>query len=290
MIAASYILLRFVHFTSLILLTGCASYRAILAPGEYAGRLWSRIKVCSLWAAVIAFISAVAMFAVQTILMSGETDAIWQASVWYAVSGTRFGQAWLPVMLLALFSVLLHCFSGRRVGLLLLTGCVVGLMFMATTGHAAMHDGGRGIAGQLSQAIHLTAAAFWCGGLLPLLRLMKQAADEPDNRNAIRTMMKFSRFGHWAVAMTIISGMLNTLLIAGFPLHWSAWLQWLLIKVTLVLVMVAIALFNRYWLVPRFNRPPYQSHRWFIRLTQLELLISLVVIAVVSLFATLSPV
>lgn len=290
MIAASYILLRFVHFTSLMLLTGCASYLAILAPAEYAVQLWSRLKVCSVWAAVIACISAVAMFAVQTILMSGETDGILQTSVWYAVSGTRFGQAWVPEMLLAVLCILLLSFSGRRAGVLLLAGCTIGLMFMATTGHAAMHDGVRGIIGQLCQAVHLTATAFWCGGLLPLLRLMKQAKGEPGDRNAIMTMMKFSRYGHWAVALTIISGTLNTLFIAGFPLHWSVWLRWLVLKVSLVLLMVAIALCNRYWLVPRFSRLPQQSRHWFIRLTQLELIIALVVIAVVSLFATLSPV
>lgn len=290
MIAAGYILLRFLHFTSLILLTGYASYRAILAPGEYAGQLWSHLKVGALWTAVIACLSAIAMFAVQTILMSGETDGIWQASVWYAVSGTRFGQAWLPVMLLALLSVLLVRFNGQRAGRLLLAGCVIGLIFMATTGHAAMHDGVRGVAGQVSQAIHLSAAAFWCGGLLPLLCLMKQVSGHPDDKNALHTMMKFSRYGHWAVALTITSGTLNTLLIAGFPLHRSAWLLWLLLKVSLVLLMVAIALFNRYWLVPRFSLTPQLTRGRFIRLTQLELLISLVVIAVVSLFATLSPV
>ncbi len=290
MIAASYILLRFIHFTSLILLTGCASYRAMLAPGDFAGRLWSRLKVAAVSAAAMALMSAVAMFAVQTVLMSGETDGILQASVWSAVSGTRFGQAWQPEMLLALLCVLLLSFSGRRAGLLLLAGCVVGLMLLATTGHAAMHDGIRGAAGQVSQAVHLIAAAFWCGGLFPLLRLMKQASGHPDDNNAIRTMMRFSRYGHWAVALTLISGTLNTLLIAGFPLHGSAWLRWLLFKVSLVLLMVAVALFNRYWLVPRFSRTPQQSRRWFIRLTQFELLVSLVVIAVVSLFATLSPV
>lgn len=290
MIAASYILLRFIHFTSLILLTGCASYRAILAPEEYAGLLWSHLKIGAVCAAIIALVSAVAMFAVQTILMSGATDGIWQASVWNAVSGTRFGQAWLPEMLLALLCVLLLSFNSRRAGFLLLAGCVVGLMFMAMTGHAAMHDGIRGLAGQVSQTVHLTAATFWCGGLFPLLWLMKQASNRPDDNNAIRTMMRFSRYGHWAVALTIISGVLNTLLIAGFPLHFSAWLLWLLFKVSLVLLMVVIALYNRYWLVPRFSRCPEPSRRWFIRLTQLELFVSLVVIAVVSWFATLSPV
>ena len=151
-------------------------------------------------------------------------------------------------------------------------------------------DGAGGVGGQIRQAVHLTGAAFWCGGLFPLLRLLKQANGHPDDKNAILTMMKFSRYGHWAVALTIISGTLNTLLIAGFPLHWSDWLRWLLFKICLVLLMVVIALCNRYWLVPRFSRSPQQSRRWFIRLTQLELLVSLVVIVVVSWFATLSPV
>jgi len=53
--------------------------------------------------------------------------------------------------------------------------------------------------------------------------------------------------------------------------------------------MIAIALTNRYLLVPRFRLAASNAAHLFIRLTQLELLLAIIVIGLVSVFATLSP-
>ncbi len=290
MIAACYIFLRFAHFSCLLLVSGCACYRVILAPKEYAAHLWTGLRRYAVGGAVVSLVASIGMFAAQTILMSGESDAILQPGIWSAVAGTRFGYAWRPEIILSVVSLLLVYFRGRKSGMLLLLSCVARLVLMAMTGHAAMHDGFLGAAGELSQTIHLVSAAFWAGGLFPLLWLMKQAAGRPDDRSVLLTMIRFSGYGHWAVALTILSGSLNTMLIAGFPLYLSPWLLWLLLKVSLVMGMVAIALFNRYWLVPRFKDSSGCYRQRFLRLTQLEFIISLVVIGVASGFATLSPV
>lgn len=67
-------------------------------------------------------------------------------------------------------------------------------------------------------------------------------------------MMRFSRVGHYAVAGVLLTGTINSLLILGVHIPWQAgYVQLLLFKCALVALMVAIALANRYFLVPRFR-------------------------------------
>jgi putative copper resistance protein D len=173
---------------------------------------------------------------------------------------------------------------------LLLAG-VLQLACMALIGHAAMRDGWPGLFQQLNHALHLIAAAFWTGGLLPLLLLMREARQIDRRTDAIRTMMRFSRYGHLAVALTLLSGLINSVMIAGWPLTWhdSRYIVLLLCKVLLVALMVLVALINRYWLVPRFRLAGSGTQQKFIRMTQLELLLACGVVGLVSVFATLSP-
>lgn len=54
-------------------------------------------------------------------------------------------------------------------------------------------------------------------------------------------------------------------------------------------MMVAIALTNRYFLVPRFGANAGREQHIFIRMTQAEVVLGALVLATVSLFATWEP-
>nr|MBA2816825.1 copper resistance protein CopD [Candidatus Pantoea persica] len=172
--------------------------------------------------------------------------------------------------------------------LALLLGVLLQLGTMALTGHAAMRDGAAGALQQLNQLLHLTGAAFWAGGL-PLL--MREARRIVWRSDTIRSMMRFSRYGHLAVALTLLTGLINMLLIAGWPAQCRLNLYAVLLaaKVALVVLMVSVALFNRYVLVPRFRLAGKGAQHYFIRMTQLELLLVCGVVGLVSVFDTLSP-
>ncbi|MFH8134757.1 copper homeostasis membrane protein CopD [Pantoea osteomyelitidis] len=286
-----WILLRAIHFAAVMLLTGSAFYTALLAPARYRNRLAQRLAAIMRSSAIAALLSALAMLAAQTGLMSGDWRNVADADIWQAVLQTRFGTVWRWQILFACAATLSVIKQNRlRQQLLLLTG-LLQLIGMAFVGHAAMRDGWPGLFQQINQALHLTAAAFWAGGLLPLLMLMAEARNIDRRTDAIRAMMRFSRYGHLAVALTLLTGVINSLLIVGWPLPagqslYSTLLLW---KIALVAFMVLIALINRYWLVPRFRLAGAGAQRQFIRMTQLELLLASCVIGLVSLFATLSP-
>ncbi|PNS10359.1 copper resistance protein CopD [Mixta theicola] len=285
-----YIFCRWAHFSSLMLFTGSAFYSALLAPRRYQPVLSQRLMPLLTGSAILTLFSALAILAVQTGLMSGDWRNIAQVNIWRAVIQTGFGQAWCVQLLMALLACLSLATRGSvRQRLLLLCG-LVQLCGLALVGHAAMLDGWPGALQRFSQAIHLTGAAFWAGGLLPLLWLMRDARLPSQRGDAIRTMMRFSRYGHLAVALTVLSGIINTAFIVGWP--WPAnndYRLLLLIKIGLVALMILTALFNRYWLVPRFSIPGSRAQLWFVRATQLEIATAVLVVIVVSIFATLQP-
>ncbi len=63
-----------------------------------------------------------------------------------------------------------------------------------------------------NHAVHLFCVAGWFGGLLPFIYCLRLARGR-WRQAAIGTMMRFSRYGHLAVAGAIASGVLNALLI-----------------------------------------------------------------------------
>ncbi|MFT4272230.1 MAG: copper homeostasis membrane protein CopD [Pantoea sp.] len=286
-----WVSLRAIHFLSVLLLTGSAFYTALLAPARFRPVLAFRLRGILALSALVSLLAAVLMLATQTGLMSGDWRNVSDAETWLAVLSTRFGVVWLWEILFALASVLALLLRGRLCQQLLLLTGLLQLIALAGVGHAAMRDGWLGGLQQANHALHLISAAFWSGGLLPLLLLMRDARNIAHRTDAIRSMMRFSRYGHLAVALALLTGMFNSLLIAGDPLQWQPtwWSTLLIVKVLLVMLMVTIAVINRYWLVPRFRLAGSDAATLFIRLTQLELLLAIAVIGLVSVLATLAP-
>lgn len=286
-----WILLRALHFAAVMLLTGSACYSALLAPKRYRPLLALRLNPLVKGSAWLALLSALAMVVCQNVLMSGDSANLANVDIWLAVIGTHFGGVWQWEILFSLLAVAGLLLNGRLHQQVLLLAGVLQLACMALIGHAAMRDGWPGLFQQLNHALHLIAAAFWTGGLLPLLLLMREARQIDRRTDAIRTMMRFSRYGHLAVALTLLSGLINSVMIVGWPLTWhdSRYTVLLLCKVLLVALMVLVALINRYWLVPRFRLAGSGTQQKFIRMTQLELLLACGVVGLVSVFATLSP-
>lgn len=219
---------------------------------------------------------------------SGWPDAI-NPQVWLAVLGTRFGSVWLWQILLGVVTVAVLLLKPRTLQAMLLILAAAQLILLAGVGHAAMREGFVGGLQRLNHAVHLLSAGWWAGGLLPLLMCMRMAKKPRWRDAAITAMMRFSRYGHLAVAAVLLSGVINSLMILGWSLPLdSDYVRFLLMKVVFVAVMVIIALYNRYFLVPRFNRAPAATKR-FIQLTWLEVILSVAVILAVSIFATWEP-
>ncbi|MBY7304388.1 copper homeostasis membrane protein CopD [Escherichia marmotae] len=289
MLAFTWVALRFIHFISLMLVFGFAMYGAWLAPVTIRRLLTKRFLRIQQHAAVWSLSSAAAMFAVQGGLMGAGWPDVVSLNIWLSVLQTQFGGVWIWQIVLALVTLTVAMMQPRNMPRLLFMLTTAQFILMAGVGHATLNEGLTAKIHQTNHAVHLICAAAWFGGLLPVVWCM-QLVKGRWRREAIHALMRFSRCGHFAVIGVLGSGVLNTLLITGFsPTLATYWGQLLLLKVILVMVMVAIALANRYVLVPRMGQDEDRAAPWFVWMTKLEWAIGAVVLVIISLLATLEP-
>lgn len=288
MLASLYVGLRFIHFLSLMLVLGCTWFTARLSPEPVRRILTRRFTRLMQLCLALSALSALLMFAVQGGMMGDGWPDTLRTEIWFAVAQTQFGRVWQWQILFALVTLAVGLIQPRAQGRLLVL-IIVQLIVQAAVGHAAMREDLPGVLQRINHALHLLCAAPWFGGLLPVI-VCSRLAQGRWRAQAIITLMRFSRYGHVAVAGVILTGLINTLLIQGFALPWqSEYGRLLLVKCALVGVMLAIAVVNRYVLVPRFASQARQTSTLFIRMTQAEVVLGAAVLALVSLFATLEP-
>lgn len=119
----------------------------------------------------------------------------------------------------------------------------------ALVGHTRAYQPGTLLV--VTDALHLTAGAAWLGGLAGLALTLPSVAGRP--RDGALLLTRFS---------TVAAGLLAVLALTGVLLGWrivgswerllgETWGRLLLVKVALVLVVVALATWNRLRLVPR---------------------------------------
>lgn len=288
MLSGVYVSLRFIHFISLIVAFGCVLYGAWWAPVALRRLMMQRFYPLMRYLLSASALSALLMLMAQGGLMGNGWPDVWQPAIWQAVAGTQFGGVWVWQILLAFVALAVVWLTPRRPGRLLLVLFCAQLLLLAGVGHAAMNDGWLGIVQRTNHALHLFCVASWFGGLLPFIYCLRLAQGR-WRQAAICTMMRFSRYGHLAVAGAIASGVVNALLIQGGLISTSPWGRMLLFKCALVAAMVAIALVNRYVLVPRMSAGGTRAEQLIVRTTQIEIALGALALFAVSLFATWEP-
>ncbi|WP_347554873.1 copper homeostasis membrane protein CopD [Robbsia sp. KACC 23696] len=196
--------------------------------------------------------------------------------------------------------------GAQRIACLTLSGTGILLATLGLEGHAAMLCGWAGGLQRANHALHLLSTAAWAG-MLPMLLCTLPLLDAGDDQ-ARRTLRRFSTAGHIAVALAVATGVANIAWILGaVPWHGAAssapYRDGLMSKCLLVAVMIGIALVNRYGIVPAMQlRQQTHPHarasdaarlgrlqNAFRALTWIEIGVALIVIVLVSHFATLDP-
>lgn len=258
------IAVRFLHYGAAMLLWGQLAYGG--AP-KGRGALWGLMMVTGvLWLMLEAGVAG-----------DGWPSVTDPATIRALLADTAVGQAWaMHLALVALLGPALQ--YGNRAPAL----AGAALASLALVGHAAMDDGLLGMAHRTNAALHLLAAGYWVGAL-PFVLLGLRSGDEGPR------LMRFSRRGHLAVAVVLLTGVANALLILHHlpdSLH-SPYQRLLIAKIAVVAVMVGLALVNRYVFVPRLARGGLAGLR---RGTLAEIVLGALALGLVSVFATFDPV
>ena len=239
---------RFIHLTAAILLAGSFSFVLLIArPALLTGkdsaktnyqtfvRLQLTIARCCL---LVIFLSALLGLWIQTVNVSEDSTgtAFNFAAIFSLTTETQYGRVWLARMVIALLLGLLLIAQSRQqdapVSLAALFGgallSVSLLVALAFAGHASAADGSAFVLQVSSDALHLLAAGFWLGGLLPLallLRRSQQTSAVDSYASARIATRRFSALAIASVALLIASGGYNTWnLVGGFaPLFGTAY-------------------------------------------------------------------
>ncbi len=262
---------------------------AASAPLRQPLEAWSR-RWTSM-ASLVALAAAVAWLPLEAATSSED----WHAAVGGAIMrsllfDTGVGKAWLVRVILAI-ALLVTLVRWRFLLKLHLVGSALMLASLALSGHASMTSGLHGLLHVLNDIAHLLSGGAWLGGLLMLPQCLKRLSDPPLNSDARTALSRYSAAGHLAVALVVATGVVNAVLIVPTDMiNVRTTYQLLLaLKLGLVVMMIGLALVNRYVLVPQIRIRRAQSISQIRVATIFEIALGFGVLTLVAIFGSLDP-
>lgn len=203
---------------------------------------------------------------------------------------TSWGTAWkwAVVATLVLVAAFVVARAGRRPGWLFATPVALALAaFPGLTGHAAGVEDAGGLA-LFFDALHVTAAGAWIGGLAVVLHASRGGADGHGTLEHL--VPTFSTVAIVAVSLLVLTGTYaGWLHVAGLgALLTTSYGRTLLVKLALVAVVAGLGARNFRLLTPRLGTT--DGDRAMRRSATLELVVAQVVLVATALLVRTSPV
>ena len=167
---------------------------------------------------------------------------------------------------------------------------LAGLVALATaafTGHAGASEGAIGLLHRTADILHLAAAGCW----IAALGVFVAGAFGSAPAQALEARLaRFATAGTAIVAILVPTGLVNTLLIAGWPVPLSTrWSTLLALKLALFAAMLCLAALNRWRLTPALERGEAGA-RGALRVSiGCEMACGLAVLALVAVLGSLDP-
>jgi putative copper resistance protein D len=252
------VLCRLLQFASAMLLFGISIFQSKLAPAALAHALDGSLRQLSKPVAIVCLATMIGWL----LLASGEMGEGWPdvwnpSAVLSVLLDTDFGRVWQWRLGLAVVLVGVLIFGRDDYWLAVALLAALTLGSLGFVGHAVMRMGALGWLNRLSHVMHLLAAGFWLGSLVPLIASLRLTNDQAASANALLALRRFSSLGQIAVTTVLGTGVVNSwLVLDAWPIGSSPYQALLLAKIAVVAIMVALALANRYLLLPRFDTAP----------------------------------
>ena len=256
------VILRFALYLDLMVLFGVPlfSLYALGPSGKSPAipRLYGTVAAASALAGIVLSIWDVVAMA-ESMTGASRYSQLSSRVFDMILTGTAVGAAWL-VRMAVLAAGLLVGIAWRRDPLrqraVLAASGGIALATLAWAGHGAMDDDVRGMVHLAADIAHLLAAGTWVGALVAfvLLSLAARACTPDSVQTLSRASSGFATIGTSIVGMLIATGVVNYVLVAGptfDALFTTLYGRLLLGKLTLFVLMLALAAGNRYRLSPR---------------------------------------
>jgi putative copper resistance protein D len=293
---------RFLQFAALTVLFGAVLFRFQAIDEQHASPsalatldrwLWRLAMSC----AVVALVSALGWLVATATNMIGDlAGALRISGLRTVLTETRFGLVWewrLAILVVLIVVLMLARFgetpNPARASVAVLAGFA--LATLSGVGHAVINAGTAGIVHQFADAVHLFAAAAWLGGLAVLLRLFA-STDADLAAVGHHALPRFSTMAVIAVALVVLSGIVNAALLLESPTALIATIygRLLIAKIILVFGMIALGAINRQVLMPRIAESSgTKGARGLVRSVAIEIALGFAVLAIVGAIGTVSP-
>lgn len=251
--------MRFALYATLLPLFGLAMF-GLNTPAADSQSTDANLRRWLAWGAIVALALSTLSIAVMTAAMMGVgVGDIGVSDVGAMLTGMSAGTAWV-VRIAALVTVLAAVSIRPPTAMLIVaaSGSALALASLAWTGHGAMDSGSRGVVHASADVVHLLAAGAWLGGLLALALSLWPSTTRADHDLTHRSLARFAATGTIAVALLILTGLVNSWLLIGIDRLPSLWTslygRLLVIKLALFVVMLALAASNRFRLTPALRR------------------------------------
>jgi copper resistance protein D len=282
---------RFAHFLATMLTFGTSEYLWLYAPERLKLALSPVARRIALIASLVALVTAIAWLALESASMADDLSAaVDPEAIGAVLTDTAFGHMWVAHLVLAAALVAVVAFGPRARWAATSMASAALLASLGLVGHAAMQTGAEGVLHRANHAVHLLATGAWIGGLVPFAMCLRAYRRDDLRKDAVRAMMSFSFWGQFIVAAIILTGVVNIAMTSGRPPipPTTPYRALLVVKLVIVAVMIALAVFNRFVLTPQLKSSPTALAT--LRSTSVaEMALGWVVVALVSVFALLDP-
>jgi copper resistance protein D len=267
MLMALLIVARAMHIAASILIAGSFTFDfvmlGLISRSESNGlyEIERRLFRLAFWSLIAALFSALLWFWVDVASMSElSLKNARSTTVWGAVLfETQFGRVWqlrlglIAAAFVLVASALAQLKARRALIVVLWLVSVVLLISLAWISHAAaatVHP--FGVSGDM---LHLCAAGFWIGGLVPLTVFFARVRASLGE-TAARVVRRFSALSLCCVSVLVVTGISNSWLLVGsiHALFTTPYGWLLLVKLTLFAILVGFGALNCFLLKAKLQK------------------------------------
>ena len=282
--------LRLVNYVSLMALAGVLMAEWLLAQGTLALSLARRFALVGALGVAIAPLFQLLIF-IDDIQIAGTS---WLSGFGDALSmtagGMLFAKTVLGMLLVALVQKTadIGALNSLRSRLIAATG-VMYLVALAYVGHSRSQAAPW--LGVPVDVVHTAAASTWLGGLAALVFVV---IPKVDTERGVAAFDRFGRVAERAVAVLVVTGIIQMLRLHGNPLSMLTNRHGLLLifKISLVALMLWLAARNRRELGAQRRREstqPKTLRRLLVRASLIETAIGAVVLVITSVLVATTP-
>lgn len=303
------ILTRAIHFGACLLFFGIFAFDRFMAASIFASNkieaadYWkSRVRVFNLILPPVILISGIAWFVLVAMTMSGRSPQFEiLKTVW---TQTQFGTVWKWRLIFCLAAVVVAAFIFSKLRIpfqktliwlqFFFSGALLGSL--AWAGHGQEDSRWH----LFADILHLLAAGFWPTGLLPLFLLLRKSRQLSESTNWISIaalVRRFSAMSLITVSLLAATGLINAWFLVGSfsNLFGQTYGRWLLAKIILFCIAVAIGAVNLFRLKPRLSADNFQTRIFGTAAAQLqfnvrmELFLGTAIVIIVAILGILPP-